>query len=44
MVWLLWWEPQLGQALLWQGEARQKTLLEPVQELLQGEAAALTGQ
>ena len=40
----MWWEPLLGQALLWQGEARQKTMLESVQELLQGEADAQAGQ
>ena len=37
-------EPQLRQALLWLGEERQGSLPELVQELLQGEAGALTGQ
>ena len=38
------WGPQLGEALLWQGEALQGTLLEQVRELLQGEAEAPSGQ
>ena len=36
--------PQLWGALLWLGEAMQVTLLEPMRELLQGEAEALFGQ
>ena len=44
MVLLLLREPPLRQVLLWLREEQQGSLPELVQEPLQGEAGALTGQ